>query len=138
MEEILILMKKLLFLFVIFAVIFPTLSFSAEVNPTLRFGWTQDTTNLDHWTLYQGSQTGGPYTEILNIPWDGIPNTTYSALNTFTVTGNPGENITKYFILTSTSTSGTESECSNEVGYVFEFPIIMAAPQSLTVTVEVQ
>ena len=131
-------MKKLLFFIFALALIFPIFAFSAEVNPTLRFSWTQDTANLDHWTLYQGSQTGGPYTEIMNIPWAGILGATYSALNTFTITGNPGENITKYFILTSTSTSGTESECSNEVGYVFEFPIIMAAPQSLTVTVEVQ
>ena len=128
-------MKKLFFVLVVIFVLCSVNGFAAENQTTLTFAWGQDTTNLDHWTLYQSNVAGGPYTKVLDIPWNGQSSSAYTASNNFVITGNPGETITKYFVVTASSVT-EESGNSNEISYAFLIPAPISTPFSLTITVE--
>ena len=128
-------MKK--FVFALLILLAATFSYADDTTLNLIFTWDQDTTNLDHWTLYQSDVAGGPYTKVIDIPWNGQTTEHYTATNSFTVTGNPGDTVTKYFMVTASSTT-EESGPSNEVSQEFLIPAHISAPFSLTITVEVQ
>jgi len=119
-------MKRLFLALVMF--FFLAGSASAEI---LTFEWNQvDTTNLKEWKLFWGDTSGGPYTELSTIPYDGSPGPVYSSPAEANVTGDQGTNVVKYFVLIACGdvpqASGTPeylcSEDSNEVSHSFWIP----------------
>jgi len=98
---------------------------------TLTFEWRQtDLTNLREWKLFWGDASGGPYTELSTIAYDGGSGPIYSSPADVNVTGDQGTNIVKYFVLIACgdvpqeggSTEYMCSEDSNEVNYSFWIP----------------
>ena len=118
-------MKKLLIGIVLFLMsVLP--AFGAE--ETLTFQWEQaniETQYLSGWVLYWSETAGGGdvgYVKVADIPYDGIPGSTYTSQQVLSVTVPAGERVTKYFVLKSKSQSGKESASySNEVSKVFTF-----------------
>jgi hypothetical protein len=55
-----------------------------------------------------------------------------------TVTGNPGDTVTKYFVLRAVDAAGNATGWSNEVSIGFDIPIVMNPPYEFTVEVIVQ
>ena len=109
-------------------------AFAADKTETLTFGWEYaDTTNLDHWTLYWSDTAGGPYTEVVVIPYDASGATSYTHDEQLTITADQGANVTKYFVMTASSTDETSAD-SNEVSYDFHIP--MGTVFNLQVTVK--
>jgi hypothetical protein len=76
---------------------------SNEVSKTFDLGVT-------HWALYQGTASGGPYTQILDIPWDGT-----SALAGSLEAGILAPGTTYYFTIVGFTADGIFSPDSNEV-----------------------
>ena len=66
--------------------------------------------SVTHWKLYQGTVSGGPYTEILDIPWDGFSALTASLPADTLVPGS-----TYYFTIVGLTVDGIFSPDSNEV-----------------------
>lgn len=77
---------------------------SNEVSQTFDLGVTI-------WKLYQSTTSGGPYTEILSIPWDGSSNTISTTLDAENLA--PGN--TYYFTVVGFTADGVFSPNSNEV-----------------------
>lgn len=75
----------------------------ADTAKTLTAQWEMaDTTNLKEWKLFWGDTSGGPYTEILTIPYDpNAPGPIYTSPATVQVTGNQGTIVKKYFVIIS-------------------------------------
>lgn len=123
---------KALLVFIIGVSLFIGVSqaFAAGYNITAE--WTMnDTTNLKEWKLFWSDTTGGPYTEIMVIPYD--PNSTgplYTSPASVEVTGPQASMVKKYFVMISCgdipqsdgSTKYLCSEDSNEATYDFWIP----------------
>jgi hypothetical protein len=104
-----------------------------EMSKTLIFQWDQDSeslVNLTQWELHWGAAAGGPYTNLTNIGYDGTASTTFESPATAVVTGQPGTNETRYFVLKACGDIPQEDgstiyDCSgwsNEVPYDFWIP----------------
>jgi hypothetical protein len=79
---------------------------------TIDFTWTQPQIDrIKSWKLYSGTASGGPYTEILDVPYDGVSTTIAASIPGSTVP--PGE--TYYFVIVSFADFGIFSQNSNEV-----------------------
>ena len=83
-----------------------------DTAKTIDFTWTQsDPTRINSWKLFQSTTTGGPYTEVLNVPWNGTDTTIAASLPATTLA--PGNDY--YFAVVSFGDFGLFSENSNEV-----------------------
>jgi len=83
-----------------------------KVNQTIDFTWTQnDPERINSWKLYRSTASGGPYTEVLDVPWNGTDTTISASLPADTIA--PGE--VYYFTVVSFGDFDLYSENSNEV-----------------------
>lgn len=116
---------------------------AAEIQKNLTFAWEQataDLPNLDKWKLHVLGSSGAPTAEqVINIPYTGGAGPSFQADSGFTITGNPGATVRKYFVLTAVSKNANESGRSNEVFFDFVIPYAdVTTPINVTVTVKVQ
>jgi hypothetical protein len=132
-------MKKFLLTFlalILTAVFVVPCSMAAETTREIKFGW--DDTNIKSegyfWQLFIREE-GGTYnyeTPVMTIPWiEGV--TEFTGSQSFTVTGDAGGTVTRYFVLRAAKPTGEKSPDSNEVMTAFIVPI--GAPFSFTATV---
>ena len=125
----------------IILLLFVGTALSADLAKPLTFTWDQATTdlpNLQGWGLYVRATAGGAHESLIPVPYTG-GNGPFLASQTFTVTGNSGTTIRKFFVLDAVSKSGNRSGFSNEVFYDFVFPYAdVTTPMSLKVTAAVQ
>lgn len=120
----------LIFIIGVFCLFYVSNAFAGSY--TIRAEWSMsDTTNLKEWKLFWSDTTGGPYTEIMVIPYD--PNSTgplYTSPASVDVTGSPASTVRKYFVMIACgdipqqdgSTKYLCSEDSNEATYDFWIP----------------
>jgi hypothetical protein len=120
----------------ILTILFVVFSFQSvvadEVTETLTFEWEQDdTTNLKEWVMAWGASAGGPYTDLITLPYSaGDPAGTFSSPVDAVVTGQQATTETRYFVLKACGDipqgDGTTAyECSvwsNEASYGFWIP----------------
>jgi len=95
-----------------------------KFSNTLSFVWTYDTAwlpRITRWTLWMGDATGGPYTEVVSIPYD--PNTSPPYTTDVEIPIPEGEAITKYYVMVahrSSSNNNAFSGNSNEVSVTID------------------
>lgn len=89
-------------------------SYDKQTN-VVNFTWTQTQVDrVKYWKLYQAAVSGGPFTEIDEIPWDGT-STELTASQSITPPA-PGETVTQYYTVVAFAAGGTvPSPNSNEV-----------------------
>jgi hypothetical protein len=113
---------------------------AAIATKELVFGYDQpaeDFPSLGGWTLFVRATSGGSKESQVSIPYTGGAGP-FTAAQTFTITGEAGSVVRKYFVLDAVSKNGTHSEVSNEVFYDFQIPFgAVTTPLNLTVTVKV-
>ena len=131
-------MKKLLIVIAILLV--TSLGFAADFNKNLTFAWDQASTdlpNLQGWGLYIMTTSGG--TKPAPIPVTYTTGTgPFTATSSFTVTGNPGATVRRYFVVDAVGKNLVRSGFSNEVFYDFVIPFSdVTTPITLKVTVTV-
>ena len=118
-------MKKLLIVIAILLV--TSLGFAADFNKNLTFAWDQASTdlpNLQGWGLYIMTTSGG--TKPAPIPVTYTTGTgPFTATSSFTVTGNPGATVRRYFVVDAVGKNLVRSGFSNEVFYDFVIPFLM-------------
>jgi hypothetical protein len=135
-------MKKFISLLAIALALIAIPVMAADQTQTLKFGWQQpqsDLQNLSTWSLYWSDSAGGGFQMATAIPYSGGSGPDFNAEKPLTVSGMPGQQIVKHFMLTATSKNGKESGGSNVVSHTFAIPYSdVAAPQSLTIQVVVQ
>lgn len=115
-------MKKLIIVLAILLI--PAAALATEWD--LTFSWEQaeaDLPSLSHWTLYMDGQA-------IEIPYTGGAGP-FNSTSRFTVTGAPGDEVTKSFHATATSKTGTESGPSNVVTHTFTIPFDNVAPPGM-------
>lgn len=89
-----------------------------KVSNTLSFSWTYDTAwleRIEKWELLTSDTAGGPYTKVVDIPYD--PNAT-PPYTTDVVIPVPTGEVTKYYVMTthrSAANNGATSSNSNEI-----------------------
>ena len=96
-----------------------------KFSNTLIFGWTYETDwlpKITRWTLWMGDITGGPYTEVVSIPYD--PNTSPPYTTNVTIPEPPpGEVFTKYYVMVAhrgSDNNNAFSTNSNEVSITID------------------
>jgi hypothetical protein len=104
------------------------LAFAVDNTEVVTFQWDQeDKTNLEAWEMHWSDTPGGLYSLIANIPYAGEGILTFESPVSATVSGTPGDTVTKYFVLRACGTPAGEpykcSTWSNEVSYVFQIPV---------------
>jgi hypothetical protein len=102
---------------------------------TATFTWTQDAASLpkiQSWRVYSASTSGGPYTQLAEIAYDGSPKPSYTG--SATLTQADGTAKTWYFICRAHGKNGIESGNSNEVSAVIDLTV-PGTPVSFTVTI---
>jgi hypothetical protein len=106
----------------------------------LVFGYEQAVTDLlsiKEWTLFIRATSGGNKENQIVIPYTG-GNGPFTTTQTFTITGEAGSVVRKYFVLDAVSKNGTHSDVSNEIFYDFQIPFgNVTVPLNLTVKVKV-
>lgn len=106
----------------------------------LTLGWDQvatDFPSLGGWTLFIRATSGGSKESQITIPYTGGTGP-FTSTQTFTVTGEAGSVVRKYFVLDAVSKNGIHSDVSNEVFYDFQIPFgNVTVPLNLTVKVKV-
>lgn len=131
-------MKKLLIIIAILLV--TSLGFAADFSKSITFAWDQASTdlpNLKEWGLYVMTTAGGAKPTAISVPYT-TGSGPFTAASTFTVTGNPGTTVRRYFVLDAVSKNLNRSGFSNEVFYDFVIPAAnVTTPMSLTVTATV-
>jgi hypothetical protein len=125
-------MKKAFLAFLMAIFLFANVAFGADVTETLTFEWDQaNVTNLKEWVMAWGTTTGGPYTDLVTLPYNaGDPAGTFSSPVDAVVTGQQGTTETRYFVLRACGDIPQEdgttvyecSENSNGVPYGFWIP----------------
>lgn len=127
------LLKAILFALFSFAVfMYASNAVAEDYTQNVTAEWTmEDTTNLKEWKLFWSGTTGGPYEQILVIPYDPTSaGPLYTSPVTATVTGSPATTVTKYFVMIACgdipqSGGSTEYKCSedsNEATFDFWIP----------------
>jgi len=80
---------------------------------TIDFSWTQNEPDrVTSWRLYRSDVSGGPYTEIDHIIWDGTSTTLTSSQS---IIPEAGQKETYYFVVVAFGEDGISSGDSNEV-----------------------
>jgi len=129
-------MKRLLIILAILILAAPAMA--ADLNKSLTFSWNQTSTdlpNLQGWGLYVMTTSGGSKPAPISITYTG-GNGPFTTASAFTVTGNPGETVRRFFVIDAVGKNGARTGFSNEVYYDFVFPFAdVTTPMSLTVTV---
>ena len=113
-------MKKLIVLLV---VLLMAVSVFAATR-TATFTWTQDAASLpllSKWNVYSATKSGGPYTLLSSITYDGTPKAQYTGTGTLTQTD--GSSATYFFICRALGKSGIESGNSNEVSATIDLTV---------------
>jgi hypothetical protein len=131
--------KLLLILFMVFAIAFT--AFADDKVETLRFTYKQDAATLSvmsGWQLHWSDVSGSGYVKALDVPKPAAPGPSFQTEAALTVTGNPGDTVTKYFVLRAVDAAGNATGWSNEVSIGFDIPIVMNPPYEFTVEVIVQ
>ena len=122
---------KAILVFIIGFSLFIGVSIVQAESYTVTAQWEQqDTTNLKEWKLFWSETSGGPYVEIMIIPYSGSGGPIYTSPASVSVNGNQGTTVTKYFVMIAcgdipVETGGTEYKCSddsNEASYNFWVP----------------
>ena len=114
-------------------VMLTTLSFAGSKQVT--FSWQQaaaDLPNLASWNIKYSMTSGGPYTQLANIPYVS-PQTTYTSNQTINLVAD-GAKATVYFVATAVGKSGAESAVSNQASGVFDFTTV-GVPIQFTITI---
>ena len=73
-----------------------------STSKNVTFEWSQ--TGIEYvsgWRLYWGDTSGGPFTPVVDIPYDGSEKPAYEATTLLTVNGEYGSTVVKYFVLTT-------------------------------------
>lgn len=86
-------------------------SFDKSTN-TLSFSWTYDTTwlpKIEQWSLFTSDTAGGPYTLVVDIPYDPNAAPPYT---TDVVIAVPGGEVTKYYVMTTHRPAANNSAAS--------------------------
>jgi len=116
-------MKKIYCLLAVFFIF--GVAWAEDVPVTLQ--WEQEmSADLAGWKIYKSETPGGPYTAIIDMPYDGNELPTYEVGYTLTVSGEGGV----YFVATAYDTDGNESNYSNEAVYEYDF-VAPAVPVNL-------
>jgi hypothetical protein len=113
--------------------LFPIHSMCA--SKTLTFTWNQDSGSLSilaGWKVYQATASGGPYTLLSSITYDGTPKSSYTG--TGTINQSDGTSKVYYFVCRALGKSGLESANSNEVSATIDLTV-PGVPVTFTVTV---
>jgi hypothetical protein len=113
---------------------------AATATKELVFGYDQpaeDLPSLGGWTLFVRATSGGSKESQVSIPYTGGAGP-FTAAQTFTITGEAGSVVRKFFVLDAVSKNGMHSDPSNEVFYDFQIPFgNVSTPLNLTVKVKV-
>jgi len=108
----------------------------------LRFTYKQDAATLSvatGWELHWSDVSGSGYVKAVDIPKPaGQAGPAFQTEAALTVTGNPGDTVTKYFVLRTVDGAGNVTGWSNEVSYAFDIPVVMQPPYEFTVEVVIQ
>lgn len=115
-------MKRLLV--IVFVLALSSLAMAADFSKSITFAWDQaatDLPNLQGWGLYVMTTSGGTKPAPIAVPYTS-GNGPFQASQSFTVTGNPGSTVRRYFVLDAVSRNGNRSGFSNEVFYDFVIP----------------
>ena len=131
-------MKKLLIVIAILLV--TSLGFAADFTRNLTFEWGQASTdlpNLQGWGLYVMTTSGGAKPAPIPVTYT-TGTGPFTATSSFTVTGNPGATVRRYFVVDAVGKNLVRSGFSNEVFYDFVIPFSdVTTPITLKVTVTV-
>jgi hypothetical protein len=90
---------------------------------TLSFTWTYDTEwlpKIERWELSESSTQGGPYTKVVDVPYDPDATPPYTTDVIITL---PSGSVTKYYVMTthrSEANNSTVSGNSNEVSVTID------------------
>ena len=93
---------------------------------TITFAWEQaaaDLPNLREWRILYAFVSGGPYTLLATVPFDGTPRPEYSNPTPVTIVPD-GEKRMVYFVATAVANSGAESGYSNQVSDEIDFTVV--------------
>ena len=100
----------------------------------IEFNWNQEISeDFAGWKLYQGSTSGGPYTQVLTIEYSGTPSDVYRA--ELQIPEVVGQSVDYYFVLTAFDTAYNESDYSNQVKYTASDITSPAVPQVLIIKI---
>ena len=101
-------MKKLL---TIFLICFVAVSIAYSADNSLKFAWEHDGVDVAFFRLYFSQTAGGPYTQLVDIPYTAGA-TQFVSTVPFTIPD--GSDQTWYFVMTAIDASANESDNSNE------------------------
>jgi hypothetical protein len=109
---------------------------------TVKVAWEQtatDMSSLAKWTLYWSDTATGTFAKLADIPYTGGAGPSFNSEQPLTVTGQPGQQVTKYFRMTAWSKNGKETGPSNTASGAFTIPFRdVTVPQSVTIQVNVE
>jgi len=123
-------------LFVVLAIICLSVP-SYAGDKVITATWEQQVEDLPQllkWTLHYGTTKGGPYTNLIDIAYDGT-NGPFFTDEVIVVPDNA--ETTYYFMMTAWDKSGNESVPSDELSLDFDF-LPPGAPFSIKITVKAQ
>jgi hypothetical protein len=95
-----------------------------KFNNILTFAWTYETSwlpKITNWSLWIGDASGGPYTKVVDIPYDSSTSPPYTTDVEIPVP--EGERITKYYVMVThrgESNNNAFSVNSNEVSVTID------------------
>jgi hypothetical protein len=126
-------MKKIT-LVLLSLILMVTLAFAGSKQVTFTWGQAAaDLPNLKSWNIKYSMSSGGPYTLLGNMIYDGTAKPTYTSAQTITLVPD-GQKQTIYFVATAVGKSGVESGNSNQVSAEFDFTTV-TIPVSFTITI---
>jgi hypothetical protein len=86
-----------------------------DPSQTLTFSWTYDTAwlpKIEKWSLYESDSQGGPYTKVVDIPYDPSVSPPYTTDVVLPVPA--GQKVTKYYIIKAHRTAKNNSAFSSD------------------------
>jgi hypothetical protein len=113
-------MKKLIVLLVV--LLMAVAGYAA--TRTATFAWTQDAASLPllaKWNIYSATKSGGPYTLLSSITYDGTPKAQYTGSGTLTQADGTSQQY--FFVCRALGKSGIESANSNEVSATIDLTV---------------
>ena len=140
-------LERIIFAVAFCAILFGAVSVALAQQPptsaqTVKFSWEQTATDmpsLGKWTLYWSDTATGTFAKLADIPYTGGAGPTFNSEQPLTVTGQPGQQVTKYFRMTAWSKNGKETGPSNTASGAFAIPFRdVTVPQSVTIQINVE
>lgn len=116
-------MKRLLIALLI--ILAMAITVNAGTKP-ITFNWQQnvaDLPNLASWNILYSFTAGGPYTQLVNVPYNGTPQAEYTHLTPVAVVAD-GQKKTVYFVANAVGKSGVVSGYSNQVSIEIDFTTV--------------